>query len=240
MQFFTARFFLLYTFVTILYASTEVTIKVIGDLYFSDNEHIINFYLDLDSYFLNAALIKNNTLILDQKCNKNQNLTSCKFVQTELKLLQDLIEKESYHLKHSRKKRDLLCLMLFSLATIISSTIAAYFTGVAAAKSTQTELVEQHNIEHATTTQQLDYFENQIKLSNKTIHKIFDNLDQLHEEKFISDLTLMTIIAIQKQTLNTEKFIDALSIDLPTNFFTIIDFGTFNNAVRNAQKSSPA
>lgn len=103
-----------------------------------------------------------------------------------------------------------MCTILLAVITLVASTITAYFVGTAAARSSVDELVEQHNVERDNTLNLLRYTENQLLLSNKTVHGIYDGLNNLNEEKFISDLVLITMLAIQIQAAQSEKFINAL------------------------------
>lgn len=74
---FDPKILLLLFFISYIKTDTETVIKSSGDLYFTNNEHVLKFELNLENYFLSLEEIKSNAQILEEKCNKKSNENHC-------------------------------------------------------------------------------------------------------------------------------------------------------------------
>lgn len=219
----------------LLQANNEILVKKAGTLFFFENEYILKFDLDLDSYYLNAKMLQNNTILLQEKCNENPHLTDCKFFHNKFREIAEYAIRETKFLQLNREKRAIICLTIAFIATTITAAIIGFIAGAAVVASGQKTLAEQHNIQQNMSINQLKYDENNLYLQNRSTHAIFEEIDSIRnnftDAHYINQIMTATLIAIDKHNRDTEKFLNALSNDLKEKFFTIIDIPTFNETL---------
>lgn len=224
-------------------ASRENIIKPIGEIYFTDNEHLLNFDINLKGYFANALTLNNNTQILEEKCQRNPNITDCEFFEKKFKSIADLAERETRYIKLGRQKRELICMAVALIITAIGTSIAGFVAGAAYANSAQDDLIKQSNTYHETLMRNLLTTEKNLKTENKTLVKLIDSIHNLQknasEREQISRLLTTSLLAIDRHNKDTEKYINALGKELVPKFFSIVDIKTFLDALQNIQRKLP-
>lgn len=241
----TLRFFFIFSFIWILNANKETITIPLGDLYFTDGDYPLQFDLDLNGYFSNAKLLEKNTILMEQKCTANPNITNCDFFHSNFKQISELAQRETQYLTQARKKRAFVTISIFTLTAAIISAIVGFFVGSAVESSAQTKTIaDQINLERETRINNFNFTENQFSINNHTINTISNALDHLHEsmleEKMMNQLLSTTLLCIDKHNKDTERYLNALSDNLASKFFTIIPMNTFSRTIQNLTKSTPS
>lgn len=239
MKYATIPFLLAISLIWTLDVNNEFKMIPLGDLYFSDSDYPIHFEMDLNDYFLNAKILEKNTELMQEKCDIRPNLTNCEFFHGKFKYISELAQRETQYISMARKKRGLITFSIITLVVAISSAITGFFVGVATQSNTEIrEIAKQVNLERENRMIDLNHTDNQFAINNYTVQTLTKAINQLQEkfseEKLMNQLLTSTLTIINIHNKNTERYINALSDNLPSKFFTIIDMATFRNTIKNA------
>lgn len=245
MKYATFRYLIVLLFIWTLDANKESITIPIGELYFSDGDYPLHFDLDLNGYFSNVKQLEKNTILMEKKCTANPNLTNCDFFQTNFKQIAELAQREAHYLTLNRKKRAIVTISLLAFIGTIVTAIIGFFAGSASAHHAHTKAIaEQVNLERETLMNDFDFTENQFAINNQTINTISKSLNHLHEsmleEKMMNQLLTSTLLCIDKHNRDTERYLDALSDNLASKFFTIVNMNIFQETIQNLTKNTPS
>lgn len=225
-----------------LNAHKESIIIPRGVLYFTDKDYPLNFDLDLTEYFSNVQALKENTKLMERRCKSNPNTLNCNFFYNNIKEISEQAIRETQYISSSKQKRDCGATIISLISAAIISSIVSFFTATAV-NTDNKETIEQINFERENTLNNYDLNESQFLLNNFSINSIATNSQEhqeiTREDRFMYQIISSTLFKINKHNKDTIRYMNALSENLASNFFTIIDIVTFENAILKLSKDIP-
>lgn len=225
-----------------LCANIEALIKPTSVVYLFDSEHTIKFEENLVNYYAKANTLFDNTILLENLCTQNPKLPNCKYCVENLKIIANRAKRETQYLQLKHHKRELLCFLLSTLVISISVAIASFYTGIAVAS--QSNIIEQQNLQINTTAKHLELDFEGLKLLNDSFQDEFYNDNafrtNMTEIEYMNNLVDTSIMTAEIHNQNTMKYLNALGNDLREKFFSIIDISTFNKTFHSTMPDSPS